>query len=92
MDNGKTIVFSALTLFLYFVSFVRLANVWRTDFLMVSVMEILYFLRRSLTKASWRSLPLSYALQSNSAIADGMTSRVWSVTKYGPFCGKNISN
>ena len=39
-------------------------------------------------KDSWRSLSFSYALESACAIADGMISRVWSMTKTGPFCGK----
>ena len=63
---------SAVTLLLFFVSSVRFANVWRAALLMVSVMATRPFLRRSLTNASWRSLPLLYALQSVYAIADGM--------------------
>ena len=88
VDTSEMSFLSAMTLLPFFVSSVRLVNVWRADFLMVSVMATRPFLRRSLTKASWRFLPLLYALQSVCAIADGMTSRVWSVTKSGPLCGK----
>ena len=88
MHTSEMSFLSAMTLLLFFVSSVRLANVWRADLLMVSVVATRPFLRRSLTKASWRSLPLLYALQSVCAIADGMTSRVWSVTKSGRLCGK----
>ena len=64
MDTSYMSFLSAMTLLLFFVSSVRLANAWRADILMVSVMATRTFLRRSLTKTSWRSLPLLYALQS----------------------------
>ena len=79
-DNSEISFFGMMTLLLVFISSVHLANIRSDDLLTVSVMETSPFFRRLLTKASWRSLPLWYALQSTSAIAGRMTSRVWNMT------------